>query len=268
MAGRRTGQFQMTKMMDLVMNTATELGKAIKRQTGNCDSDNLLHDLQALVIKHGRGTAVEATASVGSGRPQYNMAGDVLCLAYAKAKQGDLEGALELSAVAMTEAPGMPELIKAIADMNEDAEQDSCSKRKKDDKDEAAVEVDATDDEEVAEPETDGDDLDETISRVCKKFEPTAGDDHDDSENELPYEEEPEVEELDEEELVEESSSRVAARLRRHQDRRDQRAERNVASLRAPVAPGRQAQVAVANKISITGDRSSRRLAQHVLKDK
>lgn len=258
MAGK-TRRFKMSAMAAEIETSASELCKAIKRQTGAVDKKQFLADLQKLVAAYGLG---EETVASDRPRAQYNVAGDVLCLAFMKSKQGKMAEALELAAIAFTESPGMTELVKAIADMNSEApgmelasadgdeEEEAEPVEEEDESEEEESDAEADEAEEIDDSE---EDLEETISRVVKRFGAKAAAAEDEDESEIEPEDEPEVDDIPDEDEIEEAQTKVSARLNRKRKRRETSA---------------RALAAVANKISITGDKHHRRLAKSVLNGK
>lgn len=120
-------KFRFSAMRETALTCADALYKAIAKQNPNVDQDALEYDLRSLIIKHGLGETATVAPEVpeealASMKAPYSLAGDILVIAYASAKEGKWRSAFQSFAEAM-DAEDAEELFDGIATMNLNTEE-------------------------------------------------------------------------------------------------------------------------------------------------
>lgn len=119
-------KFSLVKMREVITECSDKLGKSIAKQNPEIDIDTLENDLRGLVMKHGNNAVAETTSvkeevDASVVQANYNLAADVICLAYNNYKKGKVKASLELLAAAM-ESDGINELVMALNNTNSETE--------------------------------------------------------------------------------------------------------------------------------------------------
>jgi len=133
--GRSSSAFQLTKILGALSEASSNLAGLLKKQGVDVSEDALFLDLQNLVCRHGRGEVVcdeEVTASTTTeGTPAWNMAADLICAAALKWQQASQNNDKQeqqtslLLAIEAFNAPGIDQLVRALDQVNADANQPS-----------------------------------------------------------------------------------------------------------------------------------------------
>jgi hypothetical protein len=279
------GKFSIAKMRDVVAECADIMATAIAEQYPNIDADALESDLRDLAKRHGTGqtevTPSETHATVDD-KPQYSLAGDMLVLAYDAAMRGDWQSAFRSFATAV-ESDDMADLVGGIEGMNSQTQVSEDAENLDDPAEDDEEVSDASIDEaaEAVASEMDDSDMDEDES----PDDPAENDDDDgdeplddeDMEAESSDEDMAEFENDDEESDFDNEDDDVSVVTAEDDDEDDGSDEPDNTSVPMGGASSGKPAVtssvkgklaAIANKLSLSGEKGARAEAQRILQNK
>ena len=254
-------------MFDDIASTAARFSQSLKRHNVKASTDRIIDDLQGLLEGYAGGkNTVRASARTNTDEiPPYNMAADMIATASSLYAQGQTEDALRHVLIAF-QSQGMTELAEALVAMNDEAED--------------AAQADAPNASEITAAEDDSDDEpeDDDISVVeAEDDEPWSGG-GDDSEDDESEEDESEDEDDDEDDENEDDSDVAAVQsvlsefdepptmeVSDDEDEDDEDESTLTSRFRSVSASSSREAIALANKVSLTGTTSARRIGKGLL---